>query len=60
MPKRFIWPGNIHKEEGKYFDALKNYNECLKRDQSKAEYFLGRGEVLWLPGHTGMHITISP
>jgi predicted Zn-dependent protease len=40
----FYLAGNIHKEEGKYFDALKNYNECLKRDQSKAEYFLGRGE----------------
>lgn len=40
----FYLAGNIHKEKGKYFDALKNYNECLKRDQSKAEYFMGRGE----------------
>jgi tetratricopeptide (TPR) repeat protein len=40
----FFQAGNIHKDKGKYFDALKNYNECLKRDQSKAEYFMGRGE----------------
>jgi len=37
--------GEIYKSEGLYFDALRCYNKCLEMSNTKAEYYLSRGET---------------